>query len=104
MPDPHVFDSKAGNEQVSTPEADERSGNGSDVAIRAPFLYEQTPIRKQREVEIEEQTQDRNPDNPLLRWRHQVGPPDPEDAPEEQRQSQEEQQWPSNTPRRDRET
>jgi hypothetical protein len=65
MPDSHVFDSKTGNEKVATPEADEWSGKGRDVALGAPGVDEQAPVRNQREVEIEEQTQNSNADNPL---------------------------------------
>ena len=43
--------------KVATPEADEWAGKGRDVALGAPFLLEQIPIRNQREVEIEEQTE-----------------------------------------------
>ena len=103
MPDSHVFDSETGNEKVATPEADEWAGKGRDVALGAPGLHEQTPIRNQGEVEIEEQTQDRNCACPPCQWRRQVGPPDPKGTPEKQRQEQEEQQRPSNTPCRDRE-
>ena len=66
-------------------------------------VHEQIPIGNQREVEVEEQTQNRNPDNPLRQFRRQVGPPDPEAAPENQRQQQEDQQRPSNLPGRHRE-
>ena len=100
MPDPHVLDSKTGDEKVAAPEADERAGEGRDVALGAPCLHEQVPIRNQREVEIEEQAQDRNADRPPCQWRRQVGPPDPEGAPENQRQEQEEQQRPGNVPGR----
>jgi hypothetical protein len=100
MPDSHVFDSKTGNEKVATPEADEWAGKGPDVALGAPGLHELIPIRNQREVEIKEQTQNRNSDNPPCQWRRQVGPPDPEAAPENHRQEQKEQQWPSNIPDR----
>ena len=72
-----------------------------DVALGAPGLDEQIPIRNQREVEIEEQAQDGNSDNPPCQLRRQVGPPDPEAAPENQRQEQEEQQRPGNIPGRD---
>src|SRR6476659_5276653 len=98
MPDSHVFDSKAGNEKVATPEADEWAGKGRDVALGAPGLHEQTPICNQREVEIEEQTQNCDSDDPFGQWRRQVGPPEPEAAPENERQEQKEQQRPSNIP------
>ena len=101
MPDSHVFDSKTGNEKVATPEADEWAGKGRDVALGAPGLHEQIPIRNQREVEIEEQTQNGNSDSPPCQLGRQVGPPDPEAAPENQRQEQEEQQRPGNIPGRD---
>ena len=64
MPDPHVFDSETGNEKVTTPEADEGSGDGRDVAPGPPCLHEQIPVRNEREVEIEEQTQDRHAHGP----------------------------------------
>ena len=57
MPDSRVFGPQTGNEKVATPEADEWAGKGRDVALGAPGLLEQIPIRNQREVEIEEQTQ-----------------------------------------------
>ena len=87
MPDSHVFDSENGNEEVATPEADEWAGKGRDVALGAPGLHELIPIRNQREVEIKEQTQNCDSDNPPFEWR-EVGPPDPEAAPENQRQEQ----------------
>lgn len=100
MPDSHVFDSKTGDEKVAAPEADEWTGNGRDVALGAPGLHEQIPIRNQREVEIKEQTQNCNSDNPPFQWRRQVGPPDPEAAPDNHGQDHEEQKWPSNIPDR----
>ena len=100
MPDSHVFDSKAGNEKVATPEADEWAGYGRDVTLGAPFLLEEIPIRNQREVEIEEQTQNSNPDGPLRQFPRQVGPPDPEAATENHRQEDKKQQWPRNIPGR----
>ena len=45
MPDSHVFDTKTGDEKVATPEADAWPRNGRDVALGAPFLDEQIPIR-----------------------------------------------------------
>ena len=65
MPDSHVFDSKTGNKKVAAPEADEWPGKGRDVALGAPFLHEEIPIRNQREVEIEQQTQNSHADNPF---------------------------------------
>ena len=91
---------RAGNEKVATPEADEWAGKGRDVALGAPGLLEQIPIRNQREVEIEEQAEDRDPEGPLCQWRRQVGPPDPEAAAENHRQEDKEQQRPRNIPGR----
>src|SRR6185436_1128989 len=89
-----------GNEKVAAPEADEWACKGRDVALRAPGLLEQIPVCNQREVEIEEQTEDCDPQSPLCQWRRQVGPPDPEAAPEKHWQEQEEQQRPRNIPGR----
>ncbi len=101
MPDSHVFDSKAGNEKVATSEADEWAGKCRDVAGGTPGLYEQIPICDQGEVEVKEQTQNRNPDNPECQWRLQVRPPDPKDAPQKHGQEYEEKQGPGNVPDRD---
>ena len=76
-PDTHVLDSKTGHQKKATPEADEWASKSCDVARGAPGLHEQTPIRDQREVEIEEQTENSNSDNPALQCQCQVGPPDP---------------------------
>ena len=73
---------------------------GPDVTLGAPGLHEQIPIHKQGEVEIQEQTQNCNSDNPPVQWRRQVGPQDPEATPQNQRQEQKEQQRPSNIPDR----
>ena len=89
MPGSNVLHPKTGNEEVATPEADEWASDGRDVALGAPGVHEQIPIRNQREVEVEEQTQNCNPCNPLCQWRRQVGPPEPEAASENQRQEQE---------------
>jgi hypothetical protein len=56
MPDSYIFDSENGNEEVATPEADERAGKSREVAPGAPGLHEQIPIHIQGEVEIQEQT------------------------------------------------
>ena len=83
MPDSHVFDSKNGNEKVAAPEADEWSGKGRDVAaLGAPGADEQgASVRNQREVEIEEQAQNFNSDNPLCQWRGSGRATSPEAAP-----------------------
>ena len=65
MPGSNVLHPKARNENVATPESDEWTGNSRDVTLGAPGVHELSPIRNQREVEVEEQTQNRDSYNPL---------------------------------------
>ena len=89
-------------EKVAASDADERTGDGRDVAPRAPLLHEEIPVRNKREVGIEEQAQDRHPDRPLGQRRREVGPPSPEAAAEDKRHEDEEKQRPRHIPSRDR--
>lgn len=45
VPDGHVLHSKARNKKVAAPGADEWAGDGRDVALRAPLLHEEIPVR-----------------------------------------------------------